>query len=155
MLSIFTVDTFVELLTLFLLEDKLVFVCDNSHILTFAIYLFVEYLYRPFVYAFESVYIAPSEEYLNAPMPVVYGILKKKKWMDENRIIEKYQNTYAVLTPAGCNIIYTESRKDMLKRRPEKLKSILTPFFRDIEKRRKLAQKQSKSSEDYVYHSSN
>lgn len=60
MLSIFNVDTFVELLTLFLLEDKLVFVCENSHILTFTCYLFVEHLYRPFVYAFPSVYIAPN-----------------------------------------------------------------------------------------------
>jgi len=117
-LSIFNVDTFIELLTLFLLEDKLVFVCENSHILTFAMYLFVEYLYRPFVYAFSSVYITPSEEYLNAPMPVVYGMLKKKKWMDENRVCERFQNTYAFLTPSGCHIHYTESRKDMLKRKP-------------------------------------
>lgn len=117
-LSIFTLDTFVDLLTLFLLEDKLVFVCENSHILTFALYIFVEHLYRPFVYAFSSVYITPNEEYLNAPMPVVYGFLKKKKWIEENRICERFQNTYVFLSPVGCYIHYTESRKDLLKRKP-------------------------------------
>lgn len=88
-------------------------------------------------------------------MPVVYGLLKKKKWVVENQICERYQNTYAFISPAGVHIHYTESRKDMLKKRPEKLKNLLTPFFREIEKRRKQAIKQSKSAEgDYVFHSS-
>lgn len=51
-MSLFTLDTFMEVLTLFLLEDKLYFICDQSKILTFAVYLVSTYLCRPFKWAF-------------------------------------------------------------------------------------------------------
>jgi hypothetical protein len=124
-----------------------VFVCENSHILTFSIYLFVEYLYRPFGYAFESVYILPNEYFLNVPFPVVYGLFKKKEWVDKIRIIDRFQNTYVFLSPASVNIVYTESRKDLLKRRPEKLKNMLMPIFKEIEKRKKNTKKYIKNDQ--------
>lgn len=116
-----------------LLEDNLVFVCENSHILTYTIYLFVEYMFRPIGYAYESVSILPDEEFLGATMPVVYGLLKKRKWVEENRIIEKFSHfTYVFVGPAGVNMVYDQTKKDLLKKRPEKLKSLLTPFFREL-----------------------
>lgn len=51
-LSLFTLDTFMEVLTLFLLEDKLFFICDQSRILTFAVYFVSTYLCRPFKWVF-------------------------------------------------------------------------------------------------------
>jgi len=74
----FTVDTFIDVFTLLMLEDKVVFICNNSHILTFAIYLFTNILTKPLVYAFEVVSIIPEEDFLGAPFPVVYGMLRKK-----------------------------------------------------------------------------
>ncbi len=128
------------------MEDRVVFVCDNSHILTFAIFLFVNVLTRPFMYAFPSVYIIPKEDFLNAPFPFVYGLLKKKKWIEQNQILDRFKNTYVFLTPMGVYVSYTESRKEMLKGRPEKLKGILAPLFKDLEKRRRLTTVKTGSS---------
>lgn len=108
------------------------FVCDNSHILTYTVYLFVNLLVRPLVYAFASVYILPSEEFLSVPFPVIYGLLKKKKWFEQNRIFEQFKNTYVFLNPVGVHVEYTENRKDILKARPDKLRTMLSPFFKEI-----------------------
>jgi hypothetical protein len=62
-----------------MLEDKLVFICNNSHILTYTIYLFTSILTKPFIYAFEVVSIIPEIGFLGAPFPVVYGLLRKRK----------------------------------------------------------------------------
>ena len=51
-LSMFNIDTFIDVFTLLMLEDRIVFVCDNSHILTYTIYLFVGLLTQHFMYAF-------------------------------------------------------------------------------------------------------
>ena len=59
-LSIFSLDVLVDLFTLMMLEDRLVFICDNSHVLTYTIYLFAHILTKPFNYAFEVVSIIPE-----------------------------------------------------------------------------------------------
>ena len=87
-LSMFTIDTFIDVFTLLMLEDKIVFICDNSHILTYTIYLFTSLLSKPFRYAFEVVNIIPEEDFLGAPFPVVYGMLKKRKYIEERGIME-------------------------------------------------------------------
>ena len=70
-----------------MLEDRIVFVCDNSHILTYTIYLFAHILTKPFNYAFEVVSIIPEEDFLGAPFPVVYGMLRKRKYMEEQMVM--------------------------------------------------------------------
>lgn len=57
----FSAETFLDLFTLLMLEDRLVFVCENSHILTYTIYLFANILPKPFKYAFPVVNIIPNE----------------------------------------------------------------------------------------------
>lgn len=47
-LSLFTLDIFLEVLTLMMLEEKMVFVCENKTILTYAIFLFTKVMMRPF-----------------------------------------------------------------------------------------------------------
>ena len=59
-LSIFNLDSFLDVFTYMMLEDRIVFVCDNSHILTYTIYLFAHILTKPFNYAFEVVSIIPE-----------------------------------------------------------------------------------------------
>jgi hypothetical protein len=61
-LSLFSLDAFIKVFTLFLLEDKLFFVCEQSKILTFTVYLISAYLSRPFKSVFEPVCIIPKEE---------------------------------------------------------------------------------------------
>lgn len=151
-LSLFTLDTFLEVLSLCLLEDKLVFVCENSHILTYTVYLFVNVLVRPLRYAFASVYILPSEEFLSVPFPVVYGLLKKKKWIEQNRILDRFRNTYVFVTALGVYVHYTEKRD---KCPVDKLKAQLSPLFKDLDRSRRLAPKPTCRVEtnEYVQHS--
>lgn len=48
----FSLDIFLDVFTLMMLEDRIVFICNNSHILTYTIYLFTNILTKPFIYAF-------------------------------------------------------------------------------------------------------
>lgn len=75
---------------------------------------------------------------MSVPFPVIYGLLKKKKWVEQNRILEHFKNTYVFLTPIGAYVHYTEPRKELLKAKPEKLKTSLQQIFKDIEKSRKI-----------------
>lgn len=105
-MSMFTLESFIDVLTLIMLEDRVVFVSNNSHILTYTIYLFTTLLIKPFVYAFEVISIIPDEDFLGAPFPVVYGMLRKRKYVEEN-ILKDYKNTYIFLTPEKVDIVYT------------------------------------------------
>jgi hypothetical protein len=73
--------------------------------------MFANLLVRPLAYAFASVYILPNQEFLSVPFPVIYGLLKKKKWIEQNRILENFKNTYVFLTPIGAYVQYTEPKK--------------------------------------------
>ena len=106
-----------------MLEDRIVFICENSHILTYTIYFFVSLLPKPFMYAFEVVTIIPEEDFLGAPFPIVYGMLKKRKYVEERRLMDLYKNTYIFLSPEKVEIVYTEDRKELLKAKPVKLKN--------------------------------
>ena len=50
-LNMFSVESFIDVFSLLMLEDRIVFICDNSHILTYTIYFFVSLLTKPFMYA--------------------------------------------------------------------------------------------------------
>lgn len=143
-LHMFNVDTFIDVFTLMMLEDRIVFICNNSHILTYTIYLFTNILAKPFLYAFEVVSIIPEEDFLGAPFPVVYGLLRKRKNVEESNIFRDYKNTYIFLSPEKVDITYTESKKHLLKCRPEKLKIALTQLFKDLKKYRGTNQKIAK-----------
>ena len=60
-LSLFTLDIFLDLLTLMVLEEKMVFVCSNPAILTHAIFLFTNVLIRPFEYPYPVVPLIPDQ----------------------------------------------------------------------------------------------
>ena len=49
-LRLFDKNTFYETLMAILFEEQVIFVCDNQHMLSYAIYLFTEVLVRPFHY---------------------------------------------------------------------------------------------------------
>ena len=87
-----------------MLEDRVVFICDNSHILTHAIYLFSHVFFKPLNYSFPIVSIIPGmdENYLYAPFPVCYGLLKKRKHIEESNMLEQYDFTYVFLSPEGA-----------------------------------------------------
>ena len=137
-MSLFTIDTFIDVLTLFLLEDKLFFICDQSRILTFTVYLISTYLCRPFNWVFEYVCIIPKEEeFLNTPFPSAYGVLKKKEWVKEKQILENFKNTYVFINPSGIEIKYTEKRNDILDKKSKKLREELLPFFDKMKRRKK------------------
>lgn len=129
-----------------MLEDRIVFVCDNSHILTYTIYLFAHILTKPFNYAFEVVSIIPEEDFLGAPFPVVYGMLRKRKYIEEHKIMDQYPNTYIFLTPEKVTCFAMEGSKNAHKIKPQKLKNELTPLFKDLKKNRK---NEGKSSAKY------
>ena len=127
-----------------MLEDRIVFICNNSFILTYTIYLFTNILIKPLVYAFEVVSIIPEEDFLGAPFPVVYGMLRKKKYVEESNIYQHYKNTYIYLNPDKVEIHYTESRKHLLKYRSQKLEADLIKNFKDLKKQRTNNQKAAK-----------
>lgn len=106
-LSMFNIEVFIDVFTLMMLEDRIVFICNNSHILTYTIYLFTNILTKPFIYAFEVVSIIPEEDFLGAPFPVVYGMLRKRKNVEESNIFRDYKNTYIFLSPEKVDIVYT------------------------------------------------
>lgn len=133
------------------------FVCENSHILTYTIYLFANVLTRPFKYAFASVYILPrEEEFLSVPFPVIYGLLKKKKWVEQNRITERYRNTYVFVTAVGVYVQYTEENGKG-GGGMEKIRGQLVGMFKEIDKGRRIHTNKSQTCRveisEYVQHS--
>lgn len=77
-LSLFTLDVFLDLLTFMMLEEKIVFVCTNATILTHAVYLFTSVLIRPFKYPFPTASLIHDQEYFDSPFPAVYGFMKSR-----------------------------------------------------------------------------
>jgi hypothetical protein len=155
-LSIFSFESFLDLLTLIMLEDRVVFICENSHILTHAIYLFTHVFFKPLNYSFPIVSIVPGmdETYLHAPFPVVYGLLKKRKNIEESNLLENYDFTYVFLSPEKADVYYQENRKEILNNRSTKLlnNKELKEIFRDLRKSRKKETKTAKyelESTDY------
>ena len=59
--SLFTLDVFLDVLTLMALEERIVFVCPNACILTHAIYLFTQVLIKPFEYPYPVVNLIPDQ----------------------------------------------------------------------------------------------
>ena len=60
-LNMFTVDTLLDLWTQLILDEGkgVVFICENSHILTYTVYLFGNILMKPFSYPYPVVNIVP------------------------------------------------------------------------------------------------
>jgi hypothetical protein len=82
-LKMFNKDTFYEVLCAILLEEQVVFVCDNIHILTYTIYLFTEILFKPFGYPHPCVYIVSEDSFLDAITPIILGVNRSNKWLHE------------------------------------------------------------------------
>ena len=59
-LKLFTAEQFIEVFTLVVLEEKVVFVCSNTHILTHMVYLFSSLLPKPFYYPYPVVTMIPQ-----------------------------------------------------------------------------------------------
>jgi hypothetical protein len=84
-INMFSVDDLLDLWTqLFLDEGKgVVFISENSHILTYTVYLFGSILMKPFSYPYPVVNIVPDDEdFLDSPFPVIYGMFKKRKYVE-------------------------------------------------------------------------
>ena len=78
-LRLFTLDSFLDTLTLILLEEKVIFVCENEHVLTSTVFLFMKVLMQPFNYPYPVVSIIPNQyDYFNAPFPIVYGTINSR-----------------------------------------------------------------------------
>lgn len=132
-LSLFTLDVFLDLLTLIILEEKIVFVCTNAPILTHAIYLFTKVLIKPFEYPYPVVSLIPDqEEYLNAPFPVVYGYLKSREELEANKTVKRYKNVYVFFEPEGVEIVSDEDKKKVLNRKSPKLRDRLISKFKKM-----------------------
>jgi hypothetical protein len=58
--SLFTLDNFLDIFTLIMLEEKTIFVCENPSILTHTIFLFTKILISPFNYPYPCVSIIPN-----------------------------------------------------------------------------------------------
>lgn len=59
-LALFSLDKFLDVFTLIMLEEKTIFVCENPTILTHAILLFTKILMAPFTYPYPCVSIIPN-----------------------------------------------------------------------------------------------
>ena len=85
-----------------MLEEKVIFVCENEHILTSVILLFIKILIQPFNYPYPTVSIIPNEyEYFNVPFPIVYGCLNNQSYLLKEKITKTYKNVYVFINPAG------------------------------------------------------
>ena len=92
--------------------------------------MFTRILPKPFKYPYPSVNLLPNEEeYLNAPFPVVYGMIISKKQLLSANLHTKYQNTYIHLSNDGAEIIYSSSKKKLLKNVPLKTNELLKSMF--------------------------
>lgn len=60
-LNMFTADALLDLWTEIILDEGkgVVFICENSHILTYTVYLFGNVLLKPFCYPYAVVNIVP------------------------------------------------------------------------------------------------
>lgn len=114
-----------------MLEEKIVFICDNEYILTFAVHLFTRILSRPFQYPYPSVYLLPNEEqYLNAPFPIAYGLYGTKADLERNKLHEQYRNVYIILNRSGVEIVSSINKKSVLKKCSPILKDQLMGKFK-------------------------
>ena len=114
-----------------MLEEKIVFICDNEYILTFAVHLFTRILSRPFQYPYPSVYLLPNEEqYLNAPFPIAYGLYGTKADLERNKLHEQYRNVYIILNRSGVEIVSSINKKSVLKKCSPILKEQLMGKFK-------------------------
>jgi len=80
------------------MEEQVVFVCENTHILTYTIYLFTDVLFRPFVYPHPRAYILSNEEFLDAVTPIILGVNRSGKWLHEHYNPELDSKTYVLLS---------------------------------------------------------
>ena len=80
-----------------------------------------------------------DEDYLNAPFPVVYGLLKKRKPLEDRKILGQYDNTYVFLSPEKAELSCQEDRGQILMNRSSKLlnNKELRDLFKDLKKSRK------------------
>ena len=129
-LRMFTKDTFYEVLLAVLMEEQVVFVCENIHILTYTIYLFTEVLFRPFGYPHPCVYIVFEESFLDAITPIILGVNRSGKWLQEHYNPEHDSKTYVLLNEEA---VIFDNRKDK-RPRSDKLKKIVKDFFKIFEK---------------------
>lgn len=96
--NMFNLDTFIDVFTLVILEQKTVFVSDNPTILTFAVHLFTQLLIKPFKYPYPVVNLLPNEsEYFGAMCPFVYGLLSTKKNIMANKFSETHPEVSFIL----------------------------------------------------------
>lgn len=129
-LRMFTKDTFYEILVAVLMEEQVVFVCENLHILTYTIYLFTEILFRPFLYPHPCVYVVSEESFLDAITPIILGINKPLKWLQEHYDPERDTKTYVFLSDEA---VIFENRKEK-RPRSEKLKKLVKEFYKLYDK---------------------
>ena len=131
--SQFSLESFLDVLTLVLLEEKVVFVCENKFLLSFTVHLFTRLLPRPFKYPYPAVSLLPDkEEYLNTPFPVVYGFLSSKKNFLSRNLHQDYRNVYIFLGRGSVQIMSAEPKKHVLKKRPKTLSESLSKKFRNF-----------------------
>ena len=101
--NIFNVDTFLDVFTLVMLEEKVVFVSDNPTILTFTVHLFTQILPRPFHYPYPVINMLPENEgYFETLCPFVYGSLNTKKAIVANKVVERFANVFVFLQREGA-----------------------------------------------------
>lgn len=73
-LKIFEKDLLYEIFTNILMEESLCFICDNLHLLTHVIFLFVSVLPQPFSYPYSCTSQMFAFDLLGAPFPLTIGI---------------------------------------------------------------------------------
>lgn len=71
-------------------------------------------------------------------------MLRKREQVEKSNIFNDYKNTYIFLSPSKVDIVETESKKHLLKCRPQKLKNDLTVLFKELKKHRNKDQKVAK-----------
>lgn len=59
--KMFNVDNFLDVFTLVMLEERIVFVSENVTLLTLAVHLFSQLLIRPFKYPYPVINILPED----------------------------------------------------------------------------------------------
>ena len=83
--------TFYEIYCMVILEQSVMFVCEDQKLLTFIVLLFASMLTKPFIYPYPVVSILFSEELLQTPFTSIVGINQSQEWLQEaieHRVID-------------------------------------------------------------------
>ena len=129
-LKLFDKNSFYDILSAILFEEQVIFLCDNQHVLSYAIHLFTEVLLRPSHYEHTAIYMISEWDLLDAPTSIVLGVNKSSDWINEEGALREGH----LYVQIGEEATLIDRRKDYKRVKSEKLRKIVGSFFKSIDR---------------------